>query len=39
MRVAEKTGKTVEEAIAAGVLELGVDLKRIKDIPILIVSE
>jgi len=30
MRVAEKTGKTVEEAIAAGVLELGVDLKRLK---------
>jgi len=25
MRIAEKTGKTVEEAIAAGVLELGVD--------------
>lgn len=30
MRVAEKTGKTVEEAIAAGVLELGVDLNRVK---------
>jgi len=30
MRIAEKTGKTVEEAIAAGVLELGVDLKRLK---------
>ncbi|HZK83960.1 MAG TPA: RNA-binding cell elongation regulator Jag/EloR [Desulfosporosinus sp.] len=30
MRVAEKTGKTVEEAIAAGVLELGVDRKHIK---------
>jgi len=30
MRVAEKTGKTVEDAIAAGVLELGVDLKRLK---------
>jgi len=30
MRVAEKTGKTVEEAIAAGVLELGVDRNRVK---------
>lgn len=30
MRVAEKTGKTVEEAIVAGVLELGVDRKRVK---------
>lgn len=30
MRVAEKTGKTVEEAIAAGVLELGVDRSRVK---------
>jgi len=30
MRIAEKTGKTVEEAIAAGVLELGVDRNRIK---------
>jgi len=29
MRVAEKTGKTVEEAIAAGVLELGVDRNRV----------
>lgn len=30
MRVAEKTGKTVEEAIAAGVIELGVDRNRVK---------
>lgn len=30
MRVAEKTGKTVEEAIAAGVLELAVDRNRVK---------
>jgi len=30
MRIAEKTGKTVEEAIVAGVLELGVDRNRIK---------
>jgi len=30
MRVAEKTGKTVEEAIEAGVLELGVDRNRVK---------
>lgn len=30
MRVAEKTGKTVEEAITAGVLELGVDRNRVK---------
>jgi spoIIIJ-associated protein len=30
MRVAEKTGKTVEEAIVAGVLELGVDRNRVK---------
>lgn len=30
MRVAEKTGKTVEEAIAAGVLELGCDRNRVK---------
>jgi spoIIIJ-associated protein len=30
MRVAEKTGKTVEEAIAAGVLELGVDRNSVK---------
>jgi spoIIIJ-associated protein len=30
MRVAEKAGKTVEEAIAAGVLELGVDRSRVK---------
>jgi spoIIIJ-associated protein len=29
MRVAEKTGKTVEEAITAGVLELGVDRNRV----------
>ena len=30
MRVAEKTGKTVEEAIIAGVLELAVDRERVK---------
>jgi len=30
MRVAEKTGKTVEEAITAGVLELGVDRAHVK---------
>lgn len=30
MRVAEKTGKTVEEAIAAGVLEIGVDRSRVE---------
>jgi spoIIIJ-associated protein len=30
MRVAEKTGKTVEEAIIAGVLELAVDRDRVK---------
>ena len=30
MRVAEKTGKTVEEAITAGVLELAVDRDRVK---------
>ncbi len=30
MRVAEKTGKTVEEAITAGVLELGVDRTQVK---------
>lgn len=30
MRVAEKTGKTVEEAITAGVLDLGVDRRRVK---------
>jgi len=29
MRVAEKTGKTVEEAIVAGVLELGIDRNRV----------
>lgn len=30
MRIAEKTGKTVEEAIIAGVMELGVDRDRVK---------
>lgn len=30
MKVAEKTGKTLEEAITAGVLELGVDRNRVK---------
>jgi len=30
MRIAEKTGKTVEEAINAGIMELGVDRNRVK---------
>ncbi|HBV86640.1 MAG TPA: protein jag [Desulfosporosinus sp.] len=30
MRIAEKTGKTVEEAITAGIMELGVDRDRVK---------
>jgi len=30
MRIAEKTGKTVEEAISAGIMELGVDRDRVK---------
>ncbi|MBC2727892.1 RNA-binding cell elongation regulator Jag/EloR [Desulfosporosinus sp.] len=30
MRIAEKTGKTVEEAINAGIMELGVDRDRVK---------
>ncbi|KJS47615.1 RNA-binding cell elongation regulator Jag/EloR [Desulfosporosinus sp. BICA1-9] len=30
MRIAEKTGKTVEEAICAGVMELAVDRDRVK---------
>ncbi|EHQ92373.1 RNA-binding cell elongation regulator Jag/EloR [Desulfosporosinus youngiae] len=30
MRIAEKTGKTVEEAICAGITELGVDRDRVK---------
>ena len=30
MRVAEKTGKTVEEAITAGVLDLAVDRDHVK---------
>jgi len=30
MRIAEKTGKTVEEAISAGIMELGVDRDHVK---------
>lgn len=30
MKIAEKTGKTVEEAISAGIMELGVDRNRVK---------